>query len=154
MKTHKLAFFLEENDRDVYSGRPIDFDAYRYSCKAFGVPEMAVINSDKIEYSFQDKSIKLTEYSSFEDFCENNKNQKIILLEAPWSAPAGCLTLGKHEVSEDIDWFVVGPSTGWYPHPEGFEWLSIPQDGKGALHGQHIATLLLGFIFLEKKVRK
>lgn len=151
MITHKLAFFLEDWDRDVYSGRQIDLDAYRYACKAFRVKEMAVINPEGIEYEFNDQDMKLTEFISFEDFVAAHKDEKIVLLETPWSAPASSRSLGKG--GAEADWFVIGPSSGWIPQPPGFDWLIVPQDGRGGLHGQHIATLLLGYLFIERNRR-
>ena len=152
MTTHKLAIHLDEWDRDVYSGRQIDLDAYRYACKAFGVSEIAVINSGKIEYEMNDESMKLEEFDSFEDFRLAHQDESITIVEVPWAAPADAVGLHKENVPR-TDWYVIGPARGWKCQPQGCKWISIKQNGKGALHGQHIATLLLGHLFITKKGR-
>ena len=149
MTIHRLAFFFEDSDKDIYSGRLIDLDAYRYACKAFGVNHMAVINLSTEEISMNDDGILLEQYSSFEEFKNSHKDSKMLLTEVPWACPAGAYILNK-ELPE-FDWIVIGPSTGWIPHPQDVEWLLVPQNGKGALHSQHIATLILGYIFLGGK---
>lgn len=145
-----LAFHFDNQDVDIYSGRQIDLDAYRYACKAFGVSKMACINTSGLPLAMNDESISFSEHSCFEDFIKKNKNKNIYILEVPWR-----LHDKKHSSIQDdlgdFDWIVVGPAAGWakdqYRHGQ---LLTIKQNGRGALHGQHVATLVLGQIFLKE----
>lgn len=129
-----LCFFFEDNDRDVWSGREIDLDAWRYAAKASGIDEMVVVNRTETPISQIDLEIALHVVQEVPEL-----PGVVASLVCPWRPwPATSLWDFDHAV----DWYVFGPADGWQQRPQG-QLVTVPQAGLAALHAVHIASVVM-----------
>lgn len=129
-----ICFFFEENDIDVYSGRPIDLDAWNYAAKAAGdVDSVHIINRTDADFSPFNSECKTT---VAEEFSPKDLSGHLTYLVPPWQDATQPLWVFDHFT----DWYVFGPAGGW---PGGQQGVCVPQAGCGALHSVHIASVVL-----------
>lgn len=128
-----VCFYFEDNDRDVYSGRRIDLDAWNYAIKAAGdVDQACVVNRAVADLSSPDP-----ERIVFDEVGEDFDPANSIKLVTPWQAAPGSVSLW--DFDHDVEWYLFGPAAGW----TGESGLYIPQAGQAALHSIHIASVVL-----------
>ena len=129
-----ICFHFEDNDRDVWSGRSIDLDAWLYACLAFGVDNKVVV--DLTSEGLRVPNIETVK--SLEAFEEAHLGERILYLETPWSFTKFEPTkLPDFQHPEDC-WYVFGPAGGFRPDERpDLEWLTVPQ--LGSLDGTHVA---------------
>lgn len=148
-----LVFHFEDNSHDVFSGRQDDLDAYRYACKAFGITSMVMVDycSGGTNVSMQDQEISFEKYCNLAAFEAAHPNDTFVYLECAWTCLENGVTPGKLHVDfvhpDDANttvWYILGPSQGFIPAPnDGKTWLSVPQEGMGAMHASHVAGIVL-----------
>lgn len=126
-----VCLHFEDNDRDVWSGRSIDLDAWRYALKAFGGDRLAVINLTDSVLAIQDGSIFIEEYSSLGDFTSTYPDECLVYVE-----------LGGPSLKEFIHpadcWYVFGGTTVTLPRAD----VTVPTNGL-ALHPVHVEQIVL-----------
>lgn len=120
-----VCLHFEDYDRDVWSGRSIDLDAWRYALKAFGGDRMAVINLTGDKIAMNDESVAYEEHSSLASFLAAHQGETMVFVElggsdlAAFEHPADC-------------WYVFGGTTVSLPRAD----VEIPTGGL-ALHPVH-----------------
>jgi len=142
-----LAIHFERNDIDVWSGRQIDLDAYRYACKAFGFDKLVVINLTGEKITVGDSAFDWREFKSVEEFLETTTD-RVLWFDLPHRIPPGCTPriIGKQPHPKAECWYMFGPAAGWAPAPtkgDDKQWATMPQLGSGALHGTHVASIVM-----------
>lgn len=126
-----VCLHFEDNDRDVWSGRPIDLDAWRYALKAFGGDRLAVINLTDAVLSVQDMNISVEEYLSLNDFTSAHADERLVYVELggpslqEFTHPADC-------------WYVFGGTTVTLPQAD----VTVPTNGI-TLHPVHVEQIIL-----------
>jgi hypothetical protein len=131
-----ICFYFESYDKDVWSGRRIDLDAWNYAAKAVGdVDRIIVINKTFSEIKNPDSGTfdfkVVTEIPKLEG--------KIIKVCCPWDKCKNLKSLW--DFDHNVDWYVFGPADGWREEIENGVY--IPQNGKAALHSTHVASTVL-----------
>lgn len=128
-----IAFYFEDYDRDVYSGRRIDFDAWRYAALAAGdIDRMLVVNRTEEALPNPGGNIKLTEVDELPEL------DNAVYMATPWDTESEALWHFDH----DVDWYVFGPAAGWAGQVPGRA-VHIPQNGLAAFHSIHIASVVM-----------
>lgn len=129
-----VIFFFEENDRDVWSGRRIDLDAWNYACKIPGDINAAyVVNLTSQTLSTLDADMDFQVFNDLEAALIAAQGEKTYLT-CPWDV--GTQTnLGLFD--HNTDWYIFGPAAGWSDPVDGYY---LPQQGLGAVHAVHAAT--------------
>jgi len=153
MKNIKILFHFEDNKIDTYSGRQDDIDAWRYAHKAFGLSEMHMIDKTTggVEWKTNDAECPLYIYKSIDEWKEKNRPTNIYYLETEWSLPKDKIQYLNYFVWKWVDpnednWFLIGDSEGFNGSEHG-NFISIKQDGKGAMHSVHIIGILLHHLY-------
>lgn len=129
--TFGVCLHFEDNDRDVWSGRAIDLDAWRYALKAFGGDRLAVVNLSEAELSVRDESIVVEEHPSFDAFTAAHEGECLVCVElggpslVDFTHPAAC-------------WYVFGGTTATLPRAD----VSVPTRGV-VLHPVHVQSIVL-----------
>lgn len=140
-----VVFFFENNDRDVFSGRTVDLDAWRYAIKAGGIDKAVCVNLSGADLFF-DAAFDFTEINSVVDYkswLNDRINENIVFLETEWSIPDNKTKLSLRELDHSsIDWYVFGSAAG-HSFTLDKSFVYLPQDGIGALHSVHIASAVL-----------
>jgi hypothetical protein len=143
-----VVFWFETNDKDVWSGRPIDLDAWRYAIKAGGIDKARCINelgwplTFDIDFDFE----ILGNYSS--DFLTwlaqpERINENIVLFDTEWTCPEGSIPLSELN-HQEVDWYVFGASSGIPTDlPIECQHVYLPQNGTASLHSVHIASAVM-----------
>lgn len=128
-----LCFFFEAEDVDVWSGK--NLDAWNYAAKAAGdIDRMLVINRTDQTLLSPDADL-----ASFEVVAELPALERAVYLIGPREDNSEAINLWKF--NHDIDWYVFGPAMGWTkPMVPG---VYVPQNGVGALHSVHIASVVM-----------
>ena len=147
--TTGIVFHFENFEKDVFSGREIDFDAWRYACKAFGIEQMVVIDliPGGSKYIIADAEYKPTIYFSLKDFEDLHLTDNLIYFETSWSFSKELTPINlndfKHPKTGNT-WYIFGPANGFTPQiNDGKTWVSIPQKTNTALHSLHLAPIAL-----------
>mgnify|MGYP006412546681 FL=1 len=157
-----VVFHFSDWNACVYSGRAIDFDAWRYSIKAFGLDTFRVIDTTRqgLDNLWFNRSVAeeldWKDHKSLDEFYEQNPNDEFIHLETAWTIPEDVEfdVLSKdyvHDKPEDLEkniWYILGPPSGFnISKGDKRRWLSIPQETKGGMHSAHILPVLLWDIY-------
>lgn len=125
-----VCFHFELNDLDVWSGRQIDLDAWRYALKAFGGNRLAMINLCNAQVQISDESIQFEQHASLNAFLEAHPTDTKVYVE-----------IG----GENLDLF-EHPNECWYVF--GGAQVSLPRADVGiptpfALHPIHVEQIVL-----------
>lgn len=145
-----ICFYFEDNNIDVYSGRLIDLDAWRYACKAFGVYTMRVINKTRQLLAMHDMEMDFKEYSSEEEFLADSINDKLIYVECPLLLNNVVkyeeLPVFQHPVEGDgYIFYCFGPADGFRPKSQDDKiWITIPMTNLSmVMHSVHAVICVL-----------
>lgn len=140
-----IVFYFQENDKDVFSGRKVDLDAWRYAMKAGGINEAKIINETELSLSLGgDMNYEIIGRSDQDlvKWVNNNKhNNNIVALSPEWECPYDSKSI--YELNNnilDINWFLIGGANG-LPKLD-IEYVYFPQNGQGAMHSVHVASVL------------
>ena len=131
-----ICFFFENSDIDVWSGRDIDLDAWNYACKVADIKKAIIINktNKKLKPFDADMDIKIVN-----EFSPKLLKGDVTQVVTPWEKK-GATSLWNF--NHKTDWYVFGPADGWRQY-FGKRQLTIPQNGEGACHAVHIATVVM-----------
>ena len=131
----KLMFYFDEHDKDVWSGRTIDYDIWQVFTQIWGVTELAVINNTDLELNTAGRD-NIEIFSNEEVFF--SKNRTFIHLEHPKNSPKEMLS--EHTFDSEA-WYCMGPAQGW-SHMYRGKTLGIEQIGSAELHAPFVASVL------------
>jgi hypothetical protein len=138
-----VVFFFEPHDADVWSGRPVDLDAWALACLAAGdIDRVVVINRTEMELRpFVDRFAVVSSVPELEG--------RVARVVAPTD---------RHLVprpvwwfDHEVDWYVFGPAAGWLSLGEqkaDATAITIPLAHEGcALHAVHAASVVMAHRF-------
>ena len=136
MKDAGIVFYFEENDKDVWSGRSIDLDAWNYNCKVAGMNKAIIINKTNQHLTSFDSDMDIQIVSEMPELTGHN-TQVVCPCDG---TPSSSLW----DFDHNTDWYVFGPANGWV---EGDffadSFISIPQNGIGYHHGVFVAATVM-----------
>jgi len=129
-----VAFFFEANDVDVWSGRPVDLDAWRYAIRAAGDISRAVIVNRTGASLMLDGDMRV-------DVCDElpDLEGRVAHIICPWNPARERVELWGFDHA--VDWYVFGPAGGWQHAPD--LGVYVPQAGHGAPHAVHVASVVM-----------
>ncbi len=109
---------FELNDIDVWSGREIDLDAYRYTLKGFGLNKLIVINlaGAKLPTSKAfDQEMDYRVLDTYEEFFEQELGRsQLTLFEPQWEFGSHYAPTALQDLSHSKEgWYVFGPAMGF-----------------------------------------
>jgi len=139
---------FQSYDADVWSGRPIDFDAYRYAIKAFGLNKLRVINTSVLSLPGKetfDQGLDFGVYNTYAEFFSDNTAGPFTCFEMLGSIPAGQVGIPLHELRhQTTGWYVFGPTGGMRAGdvPDA-TWAYIPAAPNLSFHTTHAAAMVL-----------
>ena len=133
-----ILFYFQDYDTDVFSGTRDDLDAWRYAVKAGGIDKIRCINQTDFDVSlaFTDMDFKVVD----EDWIQDQSN--IAVFDTEWTCPSGAIPLSRLDHST-VDWYVFGSANIGAPKVANGQYVYIPQNGRGALHSLHAASVVL-----------
>lgn len=140
---------FEPYDRDVWSGRLIDFDAYRYSIQAFGINKMRVINLTSMELPGKDRMDQALDYKVYSSYAEFFADEAgpYVAFETEWSYPKNVKPIPLNNLTHfNKGWYVFGPSEGFKPFPADLmdvEWSYLPVKPRIAWHTTHVVAAVM-----------
>lgn len=132
-----VAFFYEDNDVDVWSGRNSDLDAWNYAIKLAGdITSAVVVNHTAQELVTFDADMDVQFVAELPSLPGT-----VCRLVCPWNDPTATpLWAFDHA---PVDWYCFGPASGWAGYAPPPLSVCIPQFGRGALHSVHAATVVM-----------
>jgi len=133
-----IVFYFQEWDKDVWSGRAVDLDAWRYAARAGGVEELRCINETDVVFP---DWLNFECINNLTDWAEEHRNEKLVVVDTEWTCPEGAIPLSELNHSE-VDWYIFG-STNPLPKLDWCQYVYLPQYGTGALHSVHIASAVM-----------
>ena len=114
-----IVFYFEDNDKDVWSGRNIDLDAWNYNCKIGGIDKAIVVNLTHQNLITFDGNMDITFVDEMPSLIGN-----ITQLVTP-NEVAEATSL--YEFNHQTDWYVFGPASGWRGNHFANTFLTIPE---------------------------
>lgn len=111
-----IAFYFEDNDADVWSGRQIDLDQWMRLVLCYGYDNIAVIDlSTGKQASFNgNQSVPIEFFTSSADFMMAYGTDKFTVFECPWNPTTRSkIMMWDYDHTTDRDWHCFGPSGGW-----------------------------------------
>jgi hypothetical protein len=142
VKMAGIVFWFQSQDRDVFSSRPIDLDAWRYAAKAGGIDQARCINETPWPIFFDGDFDFEIIGSRRDDFMEWSKDKtNMVILETERQCPEGAIPLRELDHSK-VEWYIFGNGNA---SPQGVDgqYVYLPQDGIGGLHPVHTASAVL-----------
>lgn len=133
-----IVFYFEDRDIDVFSGSQDCLGAWNNAIKLCrGIDRVVIVNQSGVVLKSFDSSLEIEVVSKMPE----NLSGTIAQLMCPWRINGEAVSLWglEHAV---IDWYLFGPASGWGLHPDNMP-VIIPQDGIGACHSVHIATVVM-----------
>lgn len=132
-----IVFYFENYDRDVWSGRKIDLDAWNYNCKVAGIDKVIIVNNSVYDVSSFDKGMDVQIVKELPEF-----KGHVTQLVCPWeNTPSDKINLW--DFDHETDWYVFGPADGWVGNHFADSYVTVPQNGIGAHHGVFIASVVM-----------
>lgn len=129
-----IVFYFEDNERDVWSGRRVDLDAWNYATKVAGDIERAIIiNKSREPVQPFDRNID-TQIVDVRPELQG----RVVELVCPWRSKPDTLRLW--DFDHAVDWYVFGPAAG---HDATGLSVCVPQAGIGAMHAVHVASVVM-----------
>lgn len=144
-------FHFENHDKDVWSGRPIDLDIWRYNTKMFGLDTLIMIDlvTGQAPYQHLDEEQKFERFTSIDDFLQAHPHGDKIWFESPWSFPSSVIPTKLADFqhpnpSEELGvYYIFGPADGFtITENDPRTWVTVPQLGLGATHALFIAPIV------------
>lgn len=160
-----LCFHFETTDRDLWSGRKIDLDAWQTMCVAFDVKKVVCIDLAgwaHIDWPQGGPDLKIVKsLEEFEEYAGEDSLERRIYVETPWTVPkenSPPITPYRsiNLTTDDIYWLIIGPSAGIKPSSNRKHYYTVPQEGgkngKGpSLYPVHMASVPLSHFYLIHK---
>jgi len=114
-----IVFYFEDNDKDVWSGRRIDLDAWNYNCKIGGIDKAIVVNLTQQDLITFDGNMDITFVDEMPSLSGN-----VTQLVTPTEVSG---TTSLWDFNHETDWYVFGPGYGWKGNYFGDTFLTLPQ---------------------------
>lgn len=107
-----MLFWFEETD--VFSGRQVHIDAWRYAAVAGQIDTIRCINKtdQKIHMGNMDFKIVGETDEDFIMWCNNHLHQNLVFVETKNSCPESAIPL-KDVKHEHVDWYIFGAGCGY-----------------------------------------
>lgn len=122
-----LVFFFEDNDRDVWSGRRIDLDAWNYAAKLSGdIDRIIVVNRTDEALTTFDASLDI-QFTTAIPVLDGVTCQVV----CPWNRVTSQSLWGFDHL---VDWYLFGPAEGWVDDFFADKFIHIPQYDENATH--------------------
>ena len=142
-----IVFWFENSDRDKFSGRQVDLDAWRYAIGAGCISETVCFNKSDynpvLNAGYSTFKIIDGDRTKFTEWVVEHKDQNLLFIETEWSCPSNAINLGSVNHAT-IDWYIFGPSNGIPTECQEFgQWCYLPVKDRFALHPVHIASCVL-----------
>lgn len=141
-----IVFWFENNDRDVFSGRKVDLDAWRYAVKAGGIEKARCFNATELEVKFDkdfDFEVAGKDNIDFLDWVDSHKEENLVFFDTEWSCPESAIPISDLDHST-VDWYIFGAANGFHSDIlRDHNFVYLPINGMGALHSVHIASAVL-----------
>lgn len=142
---------FEPYDTDVWSGRRIDFDQYRYVCRAWDIKHLAIVNrttyavgSDNLPNPSEiDSTLDITIWPNYAEFFKQHMDDPFVAFETEWTIPPECEPVPLNNLSHlRVGWYVFGPADGFTPRPTelNIRWSFMPVKPRIAFHTTHVVT--------------
>lgn len=142
IKEAGIAFWFQSDDRDVFSSRPIDLDAWRYAAKAGGCTKARCINETDESLCFGgdfDFEIIGDKEQDLRSWLEDKEN--VVIFQCEWSCPENAKPLSIIHHPE-VEWYVFGHGANTPKNLNG-QYVYMPQADKGGLHPVHAASAVM-----------
>lgn len=130
-----IVFYFEDNDKDVWSGRRIDLDVWNYNCKIGGITKAIVINLTNQDLITFDGNMDI----SFVDEMPILSGT-VAQLVTPTEVSG---TTSLWDFDHQVDWYVLGPATGWGGNYFGDILLTIPESTQIYHHSVFIGATIM-----------
>ena len=138
MRESGIVFYFESNDVDVWSGRDYDLSAWNYACKVADIKKAIIINKCEREIFSFDAGMDIQIVSSSPENLEGHITQIV----CPWEeTPSDKIELW--DFDHQTDWYLFGSANGWVGNYSADSYVTIPQEGIGAVHSVHAATTVM-----------
>lgn len=142
-----LCFYYEDNDIDVYSGRPCDLDAWNYALQAGGpdMRQMMVLN--RTNQMLHTPNAKV----SFEVRSETEGELVELSGKVAYFVPPsdGRATEDLWDFHHEVDWYFFGPAQRFYFEPKSQDSVvAIPIPVQ--LHALHVASIVMAHRYAVK----
>jgi hypothetical protein len=134
-----IVFWFQEKDRDVFSSRRIDLDAWRYAAKAGGIDKARCINQTDQHLHFDgdfDFEIIGQNSSDLRKWLEDQENA--VIFQCEWSCSSDAIPMRMVDHT-NVDWYVFGEGNSTPPDLKG-QYVYMPQCDQGGLHPVHAAS--------------
>lgn len=130
-----IVFYFENTDKDVYSGRETDLDAWRYAAYSAGdITDLIVINESSTVLDPENLDLNFNWQIVSSMPALTGTVTKVV---CPWES-------GNHtslwDFDHNTDWYVFGPASGWAGPQDG---VCIPQSGQASEHSAHIMSTIM-----------
>lgn len=130
-----IVFYFENNDRDVWSGRRIDLDAWNYNCKIGNIDKAIIVNLTSQELITFDGNMDVTFVNELPSLI-GHVTQLVTPIETTGTTPLW-------DFNHETDWYILGPSSGWGGNYFADTLLTIPQQSPVYHHSVFVATTLM-----------
>ena len=153
-----IAFYFEDNDKDVWSGRPIDLDQWMRLTLQYGYDKIAVIDlsSDQSASFNGNVSVPIEMYTSAEEFMALHGDDKFTVFECPWNeSQREKISLWDYHESDERDWHFFGPAGGWGvtdldSQSRDVELVTVPQANADPGHSIFVATTVGAHMYYKR----
>lgn len=133
-----IVFYFENFDRDVWSGREIDLDAWNYNCKIGEIDKAIIINKSIYNINPFDADMDIQIVSEMPILSGH-----VTQLVTPEEISVNEVGVKLLDFNHQTDWYVIGPSDGWLGNHFGDTLLTIPQGGIGYHHSVFVGATLM-----------
>jgi len=131
-----IIFFYENNYTDVFSGIDAILPEWNNICKIGQINKAIIVNKTQQNIVSFDASMDIQIVSELPSDLTN-----VTQFVCPWEADYNYVTL--QQFDHDVDWYVFGPASGWKGQDLGGKYVTLPQEGRGALHSLHVASTVM-----------
>ena len=140
-----VVFWFEDNDRDTFSGRQLDLDAWRHALKAGGIDKARCFNISKFDpviIGDDDYTIAGTSKKDYIDWVDQHKYENLLFVGSQNECPESAVTL-KNVDHNQVDWYIFGRSNGILKTGHEKNFMYLPTKNNLALHSLHIASAVM-----------
>ena len=130
-----LVFYFEDNDVDVWSGRKIDLDAWNYNCKIGGINKVIIINKTSEVLQPFDGRIDISFVNEIPVL-----SGTVAQLVTPTEISG---TTSLWDFDHQVDWYIIGPASGWGGNHFGDVLLTIPESSLIHHHSVFIGATIM-----------
>ena len=148
-----MVFWFEESD--VFSGRQVHIDAWRYAARAGGIQSVRCINktNHKLNMGNEDFDVIGETDEDFINWCDENSSDNLVFFDTPNTCPDSAIQLRDLD-HKAVDWYVFGAGSGFprvysKDHNSFIEYTNdknccyLPTNKNTMLHPLHIGSCVM-----------